>query len=412
MNFVYEDAVHAQLVEIDDIFRGMAVLQFVQTFFEAAFALFLRLLLTAVGLHGNAARTLNSLQLVQFRLIFRPDQVGIILNHIERTLSDDDDIPFARGNAPEKPFAFLLDQIIFRGDKDVCRRIQFRGEFRELLKRGVLNDDHRFRRKFEADQFHRGGNHHGCFPGSDRVCQQAVPLNAPRDCPLLMFAQNERLAVNYRTRARINVERRQVVLLQHIVVEAFVIDLFHLQRELTVIHHEVVETVLDFILVLPRHQSRFLVYDIDIRFAIRIPDRFLDDRIFQIQDELNQFHRVEGVEIVLIQELTAPVIRAHFPAVGIFVIMNLNFAIQVFGDPFLNEFRRQPERTERKVDIFNGQRFRQNRFQRLHIGGQTMRLSLLDLHLDVTGKIAAFEFNSLCGRVVEILAARQKFRFR
>ena len=198
-----------------------------------------------------------------------------------------------------------------------------------------------------------------------------------------MFAQNERLAVNYRTRARINVERRQVVLLQHVVVEAFVIDLFHLQRKLTVIHHEVVETVLDFILILTRHQSRFFIYDLDIRFAIRIPDRFLDDRIFQIQDELNQFHRVEGVEIVLIQELTAPVIRAHFPAVGIFIIMNLNFAVQILCNPFLNEFRRQPERTERKVDIFNGQRFRQNRFQRLHIGGQTMRLRFLDLHLDV-----------------------------
>ena len=213
--------------------------------------------------------------------------------------------------------------------------------------------------------------------------QQAVPLNAPRDRPLLMFAQNERLAVDYRTRARINVERRQVVLLQHIVVEAFVIDLFHLQRKLTVIHHEVVETVLDFILILTRHQSRFFIYDLDIRFTIRIPDRFLDDRIFQIQDELNQLHRVEGVEIVLIQELAALVIGIDLPAVGIFIIMNLYFAVQVFGDPFLNEFCRQPERTERKVDIFNGQRFRQNRFQRLHIGGQTMRLRFLDLHLDV-----------------------------
>ena len=83
VNLVHEDAVHAQLVEVDDILGGMAVLQFVQTFFEAAFALFLRFFLTAVGLHGDAARTLNSLQLVQLRLIFRPDQVGIVLNHIE-----------------------------------------------------------------------------------------------------------------------------------------------------------------------------------------------------------------------------------------------------------------------------------------------------------------------------------------
>ena len=382
MNLVHEDAVHAQLVEIDDIFRCMAVLQFVQTFFEAAFALFFRFFLTAVGLHGNAARTLNSLHLVQFRLIFRPDQIGIVLNHIERTLSDDDDIPFARGNAPEKPFALLLDQIIFRRDQDVGGRIEFRGEFRELLKRGILHDNHRLRRKFEADQFHRGGNHHGCFPGSDRVRQQGIPLNAPRNRPLLMFAQNERLAVDYRTRARINVERRQVVLLQHIVVEAFVIDLFDLQRKFTVIHHEVVETVLDFILVLARHQSRFFIYDIDIRFAIRIPDRFLDDRIFQIQNEFDQLHRVEFVEIILIEKLAAPVIRAHFPAVGIFVIVNFNFAVQVFGNPFLNKFRRQPERAEREVDIFNGQRFRQNRFQRLHIGGQAMRLRLLDFHFD------------------------------
>ena len=214
--------------------------------------------------------------------------------------------------------------------------------------------------------------------------QQAVLLNAPRDRPLLMFAQNERLAVDYRTRPQINAERRQVVLLQHIVVEAFVIDLFDLQRKFTVIHHEVVETVLDFILVLARRQSRFFIYDIDIRFAIRIPDRFLDDRIFQIQNEFDQFHRVEGVEIVLIQELAALVIGIDLPAVGIFIIMNLYFAIQVFGDPFLNEFRRQPERAEREVDIFNGQRFRQNRFQRLHIGGQIMRLRFLDLHFDVS----------------------------
>ena len=198
-----------------------------------------------------------------------------------------------------------------------------------------------------------------------------------------MVAQNERLAVDYRTRARINVERRQVVLLQHIVVEAFVIDLFDLQRELTVIHHEVVETVLDFILVLPRHQSRFFIYDIDIRFAIRIPDRFLDDRIFQIQNELDQLHRIEFVEIILIEEPAAPVIGIDLPAVGIFVIVNFNFAVQVFGDPFLNEFRRQPERAEREVDIFNGQRFRQNRFQRLHIGGQIMHLRFLDFHFDV-----------------------------
>ena len=83
VNFVHEDAVHAQLVEVDDILGRMAVRQSVQTFFEAAFALFLRLFLTAVELHGNAARTLNPLHLVQFRLIFRPDQVGIVLNHIE-----------------------------------------------------------------------------------------------------------------------------------------------------------------------------------------------------------------------------------------------------------------------------------------------------------------------------------------
>ena len=381
VNFVHEDAVHAQLVEIDDIFRGMAILQFIQTVFEAAFALLRRFHLASRKSH--ARRVLRLGKRIKFLLIFRPHEVGIVLNHIERTLSDDDDIPFARGNAPEKPFALLLDQIIFRRDQDVGGRVELRGEFRKLLKRGVLNDNHRLRRKFEADQFHRGGNHHGCFPGSDRVRQQAVPLNAPRDRPLLMFAQNERLAVDYRTRPRINVERRQVVLLQHIVVEAFVIDLFHLQRKLTVIHHEVVETVLDFILILTRRQSRFFIYDIDIRFAIRIPDRFLDDRIFQIQDELNQLHRVEGVEIVLIQEPAAPVIGINLPAVGIFIIMNLNFAVQVFGDPFLNEFRRQPERTEREVDIFNGQRFRQNRFQRLHIGGQTMRLRFLDLHLDV-----------------------------
>ena len=383
----------------------MAVLQFVQTFFEAAFALFLRFFLTAVELRGNVACPLNPLHFVQLRLIFRPHEVGIVLNHIERTLSDDDDIPFARGNAPEKPFALLLDQIIFRGNKDIRRRIQFGGEFRKLLKRGVLNDNHRLRRKFEADQFHRGGNHHGCFAGSDRVRQQGVPLNAPRDRPLLMFAQNERLAVDYRTRARINVERRQVVLLQHIVVEAFVIDLFHLQRKFTVIHHEVVETVLDFILILTRRQSRFFIYDIDIRFVIRIPDRFLDDRIFQIQNEFDQLHRVEFVEIILIQEPAAPVIRIDLPTVGIFIIVNFNFAVQILCNPFLNEFRRQPERAEREVDIFNGQRFRQNRFQRLHIGGQTIRLRFLDFHFDVPRKIAAFEFNSLCSRIVEIFAA-------
>ena len=83
VNFVHEDAVHPQLVEIDDIFRCMAVLQFVQTFFEAAFTLFLRLFLTAVKLRGNVARPLNPLHFVQFRLIFRPHEVGIVLNHIE-----------------------------------------------------------------------------------------------------------------------------------------------------------------------------------------------------------------------------------------------------------------------------------------------------------------------------------------
>ena len=198
-----------------------------------------------------------------------------------------------------------------------------------------------------------------------------------------MVAQNEWLAVDYRTRARINIERRQVVLLQHVVVEAFVVDLFHFQRKFTVIHHEIVKTVLDFILILTRRQSRFFIYDIHIRFVIRIPDRFLDDRIFQIQNEFDQLHRVEFVEIILIQEPAAPVIRIDLPAVGIFVIVNFNFAVQVFGDPFLNEFRRQPERAEREVDIFNGQRFRQNRFQRLHIGGQIMHLRFLDFHFDV-----------------------------
>ena len=213
--------------------------------------------------------------------------------------------------------------------------------------------------------------------------QQAVLLNAPRDRPLLMFAQNERLAVDYRTRARINVERRQVVLLKNIIVEAFVIDLFHLQRKLTIIHHEVVETVLDFILILTRRQSRFFIYDIHIRFALRIPDRFLDDRIFQIQNEFDQFHGIEFVEIILIEKLAAPIIGIDLPAVGIFVIMNFNFAVQILCNPFLNEFRRQPEGAEREVDIFNGQRFRQNRFQRLRIGGQAMRLRFLDLHFDV-----------------------------
>ena len=83
VNLVHEDAVHAQLVEVDDILGGMAVLQFVQTFFEAAFALFLRLFLTAVELRGNVACPLNPLHFVQFRLIFRPHEVGIVLNHIE-----------------------------------------------------------------------------------------------------------------------------------------------------------------------------------------------------------------------------------------------------------------------------------------------------------------------------------------
>ena len=49
VNLVHEDAVHAQLVEVDDILGGMAVLQFVQTVFEAAFALFLRLFLNKIG---------------------------------------------------------------------------------------------------------------------------------------------------------------------------------------------------------------------------------------------------------------------------------------------------------------------------------------------------------------------------
>ena len=226
-----------------------------------------------------------------------------------------------------------------------------------------------------------------------------------------MFAQNERLAVDYRTRARINVERRQVVLLQHIVVEAFIIDLFDLQREFTVIHHEVVETVLDFILILACRQSRLLVNDLHIASAIRIPDPFLNDRVFQIQNEFDQLHGIKSVEIILIEELAALVIGIDFPAVGIFIIMNFNFTVQVLCNPFLNEFRRQPEGPEREVDILNGQRFRKNCFQRLHIGGQAMRLRFLNLHFDVTGKIAAFEFNALSNRIVEIFATCQKLHF-
>ena len=85
--------------------------------------------------------------------------------------------------------------------------------------------------------------------------------------------------------------------------------------------------------------------------------------------------------------------------------MNFYFTVQVLCNPFLNEFRRQPEGTEREVDIFNGQRFRQNRFQRLHIGGQAMRFRFGDFRFGIAGKILTFEFNSLRCRVVEIFAA-------
>ena len=81
VNFVHEDAVHPQLVEIDDILGGMAVLQFVQTFFEAAFALLRRFHLASRKSH--ARRVLRLGKRIKFLLIFRPHEVGIVLNHIE-----------------------------------------------------------------------------------------------------------------------------------------------------------------------------------------------------------------------------------------------------------------------------------------------------------------------------------------
>ena len=81
MNLVHEDAVHAQLVEVDDILGGMAVLQFVQTVFEAAFALLRRFHLASRKSHAHRVLCLG--KCIKFLLIFRPDEVGIVLNHIE-----------------------------------------------------------------------------------------------------------------------------------------------------------------------------------------------------------------------------------------------------------------------------------------------------------------------------------------
>ena len=114
---------------------------------------------------------------------------------------------------------------------------------------------------------------------------------------------------------------------------------------------------------------------------------------FQIQNEFNQFQSVEFVKVVLIEKLAALIIRTHFPAVGIGIIPDFDFSVQIPGDPFLNDFRRQPERAESEVDVFNGQRLRQNRFQRLHIGGQSPFAGFFDLHSDVPGKVTALELN-------------------
>ena len=393
VNLVDEEAVHAQLIEIDDILGRMAILQLVEILLQTASALFLRLLLAAIELTDGVACGLNVLHLVQFRLIFRSNEIGIVLDHIEGTLGDDDDVPFPGGDPPQEAFALFLDQILPGCDQDTGRRIELRGEFRELLKSGVLYDDHRFSRQLETNQFHRGGDHDRGLAGPDGVRQQGILLNAPRDRPLLVSAQDERFGVDHRTRAGIDVERRKIVLLQNVVVEAFVVDLLDFPGQLPVVHDEIMKPVLNFVLVLPCRQRRFFVDDINKFPPFRIPDRFADDRIFQIQNEFNQFQSVEFVEVVLIEKLAALIIRTHFPAVGIGVIPDFDFSVQIPGDPLLNDFRRQPERAESEVDVFNGQRLRQNRFQRLHIGGQSPFAGFFNFHSDVPGKVTALEFN-------------------
>ena len=201
--------------------------------------------------------------------------------------------------------------------------------------------------------------------------QQRIALNAPGDGALLVFAQFEFPAVDHRCSARIDLESRRVVLLQNVVVEKAVVDLLHLLREFRVVHHEIVKAVQDLILILAGGQRRLLVDDLVIVASLRIPDPVFDDWVLQIQDLLQQRDCVQILHIVLIQKSAILIVRFHRPLVLLLIVLDLDRRGQILRHPFLYDVGGQPERSERKVDVFDGERLRQHAFQRFDIRGQS-----------------------------------------
>ena len=133
VDFINKDTVNAKFIKVNHIFHGMTVFQTVKAAFQTAFTLFLCLAFPFIQPPSSIAGGFTFFHCSQFFLIFFPDQIGIILNHIETALSNNDNIPFAGGNASEKAFAFIFDQILFGGDKDIGRRIKFGSELCKLL---------------------------------------------------------------------------------------------------------------------------------------------------------------------------------------------------------------------------------------------------------------------------------------
>ena len=87
----------------------MTVFQTVKAAFQTAFALFLCLAFPFIQPPSSIAGGFAFFHCLKFLLIFFPEQIGIILYHIETALSNNDNIPFAGGNASEKAFAFIFD---------------------------------------------------------------------------------------------------------------------------------------------------------------------------------------------------------------------------------------------------------------------------------------------------------------
>ena len=383
MGLVHKQCVDAQLIEVYDVFQRMAVAQFVDFALQGAFRLLLVLALTAADTPSGASRRLRFLHLFQLLLILLPDNVRIVLDHIEAALRDDDNVPFACGDPSEEAFALLLDEVVFRGDQDVRGRVQLRRKLRKLLQRGVLHHDHGLCGELQADQFHGRRDHDGGFSRANRMGQQGISFDAARDSPFLMIAQLEILPVDPGCRARIDVIFRDLVSLQDMAVEHGVIHSFHLPGQLRIVHHEVMEPVHQFVFVLPCRQCRLFVHDLIIVMSIGIPHTVLDDRILQIQNHLQQLDRVHMLHVVLIQKLPVHIIRADHPAVQLGIVADIHLRRQVLADPVHHDLRGQPEGAQREIDVFDGQRFRQNLLQCFGVCGQTMAFRFQQFRLDI-----------------------------